>query len=641
MIDVDRILVEELPAVADALPVPPGRLDAVLARTAQRRRRAQQARLTSLTLVVVLVAGVVASRLDPSHEGGIAVLSGGSSLRRADTGITWRRTDTTDALGWTDSQTAGGALYALSTAPGPADPSSGAAPPRTLYRSDDGVHWAPAANLGGDLFLSDLSARGDRLYGLGTSPASAVTTTGRPVNGLTVSWSDDGGRTWKRTALPVDVGAIASKASMVGVVSPRIAAGPHGVVAIATVTAELDLARVLPAGVTAPNGWALSDTGVDILGAGSDCPGGTSAQPAVVPAVPTTIRPGTAPTTVPGRTQPSICYPNGGGSTMVPPQTVHGVVRSFTWQQLGVDGDLLAAVQGRPMTFWSQDGSTFQRTSIPGTQLNTADVIADDDGFTLVATSSTTGKEASGTVALRSTDGRSWTAAGTSPLSGISRAAGQVGGRIAVVGLGAGDPTVSVLQGAAWSTASLRGALDPAVVDKSSLSLDNAGVGPLGIVAVLSVTPDPIAKAGGVTIRSAGYTLHVVNQQWAAIVTDASGAEVARTDSLKTADPGPLQFDPPTQSVVLRDGNGAELARFDARSLSQGTSPSVKPVQPDHYVAFSRDGTTWSAQPLADLAGVTVGSVGNVMVTGTSVIVTVRPAGSDAGAPSTVVIGTL
>lgn len=326
---------------------------------------------------------------------------------------------------------------------------------------------------------------------------------------------------------------------------------------------------------------------------------------------------------------------------MVAPQAVQGVVRSFTWEQLGIGGDLLAAVQGRPVTFWSQDGSAFQRTTLPDAHLNSVDVVAADDGFTLVAMSSAPSKEAAGTVALQSTDGRTWTALATPPLSGVARAVGQLGARIALVGLGPGDPTVSVLQGAAWSTASLRDALDPVVVDKASLSLDNAAVGPLGIVAVLSVMPDPIAKAGGVTIRTAGYTLHVVNQRWAATVTDSSGKEVARSDSLQAGDPGPLQFDPATQTVVLTNGAGGELARFDARSLNQAPPPSTKPAQPARYVAFSRDGTTWSAQSLTDLAGVTVGSVGNVTVTGTSVIVTVRPAGTDAGAPSTVVIGTL
>jgi hypothetical protein len=494
MTDIDRILVEQLPALADTLPVPPGRLDAVLARSAERRRRAQQARLTSLTLVVVLVAGLVASRLDSPGKGQVTVSSTNSSLRRGNTGITWRRTDTTDALGWTDSQTAGGALYALSTAPGPADPTARTAPARALYKSDDGVRWTPAATLGGDLFLSDLSARGDRLYGLGTGTASAVTTTGRSVADLTVSWSDDGAKTWKKTALPVDLRAIAAKATTVSVGTPRIAAGPRGVVAVASVNAELDLSTVLPAGVTAPNGYALSDSGVDILGPGSGCPAGSSAQPAGSPSPPTTIRSGTTPATTPGQVQATTCYPaRGGTASMVTPQAAQGVVRSFTWAQLGVGGDLLQAVQGGAMAFSSTDGTTFERAALPDGRVGALDLVAGDDGFTLVGLTNAPGKAAAAIV-LRSDDGRAWVRSAIPPVPGVPRALGQLDGRVSMVGVGPADPTVSVLGGGGWSTSSLRDALDPGVVEKGSVSLEGAAVGPLGVVAVLSVTPDQIAR---------------------------------------------------------------------------------------------------------------------------------------------------
>jgi len=402
-------------------------------------------------------------------------------------------------------------LYALSTAPGPADPTSRTPPPKVLYRSSDGVNWAPTGRTTGDLYLADLSTKGDRLYAVGTGTAAVVTTKGRPVADLAVSWSDDAAQTWRRTTLGIDLVAIAAKAADVQVGSLSIAAGAGGVVAVAGVTAQLDLDKALPPGVDVPNGWAMTETGIDILGSGSSCPDGTTpGSPGVV--MPT-VRPGTAPR--PGQLRNTVCYRADGAQVSVTPEQGHGVERSFTWAELGIGGDVLRAVQGTPTAFWSADGEAFERVDAPFDGLNSIQVTALGSGFTMFGQQ---GQQMVGGVTkvggMRSADGRHWSAVPGPPGMSMATAIGPVGGRIAIVGRDARGPSAGVLDGDAWTTGSLGDVLDTGGTDprSGSGSLVGAAVGPLGLVAVVqsevtwssqplaALVDGPIARIGNVTV---------------------------------------------------------------------------------------------------------------------------------------------
>ncbi len=639
MTEPEATLARELALEAARMRIPGGDVGAVLARTARRRRLRRLGRASSLCVVVALVAAMAVWRLQPDGTHPLKVATAASTLRRGDTGVVWRHGDSPNALGYVSTQTAGNSLYALSTAPGPAAPSSGGQTPKVLYRSGDGLDWTPVGSSSGDPFLADLSARADRLYAVGTGTASVLTTSGRPVADVAVSLSDDSARTWRRTMLGIDLAAIAAKATNVAVGSLGIAAGTHGVVAVVGITAQLDLAKVLPAGVEAPNGWAPTDTGIDILGASDPCPAGTGPRPGM-PAPPTTLRP--VAVGGPGQLNNAVCYRPDGSAVSVTPQQGRGVDRSFTWAALGVGGDLLRAVQATPMAFWSADGVSFERVDAPLAHLSSLRVTAVGDGFAIAAQRSAAGS--SSAVVLGSVDGRKWsTDSAPIGLQQVS-ALGQAAGHIALVGGGA-EPSVAILDGGTWRTGRLADVMDPAVLDKASLSLTAAAIGPLGVVAVMRVQPDAVAVAGGVTVAAGSYTLHILNERWTGFVTDGAGRESARADDIRTASAGVgLRYDPLTQTVTMLDRGGAELARFPGQAIIQAmrSVSAASPPPATYQVLFSRDGTTWSSQPLAQLVDGPIARIGDVLVTDSKVVVTAIPPGANAPPDhATVVVGTV
>lgn len=494
MSDLEPLLRRDLPLAAREVRLPAGDVDAVLARAADRQRHRRHLQGTALMLAAVIIAGGIAFQQRPDHERGLNVATNGGALRRAETGVVWRHGDTANALAYVKTQAIGGTLYALSTAPGPSDPFARTPPPQVLYRSTDGVDWTPVDRNGGVSFLADLSTRGERLYGVGTTTASVVTTTGKDVADVSIHWTDDGARSWHRTMLAIDVAAIAAKSTSVQMGSMSIAAGEKGVVVVAGVTALLDLTTVLPAGVSAPNGWAVGDGGVDILGAGSACPSGTtSALPGRSTGPPTTVRP-VAGGAGPGQVGVRACYRSDGTQVLVTPQEMYGVTRSFTWTDLGIGGDLLRAVKGVPLAFWSADGTSFERVDAPLAGLSSAQVTTAGGGFVIVAQENVPG--ASKTVALRSADGRKWSPSGATAGRLLGSSIGEVGGRAAILGNSDEGPTVAFLEGGGWRTGSLADLVDPPAAEKHSSSVAAGAVGPLGIVAVVQVRADHKGDAG-------------------------------------------------------------------------------------------------------------------------------------------------
>src|ERR1700676_4766940 len=136
---------DQLQRHAATVTVPPGDVEAVMARG--RRRRWRQRALAgagTATAVGVLAATVISA----THHGPtrIQVASTGSTQPgAAATTLTWRVVNTTSALGATSALTSSAPLYALSTAPGVADPT----PARVIYRSADGLDWSQTSGPNG------------------------------------------------------------------------------------------------------------------------------------------------------------------------------------------------------------------------------------------------------------------------------------------------------------------------------------------------------------------------------------------------------------------------------------------------------------------------------------------------------------
>lgn len=574
--------------------IPEGDLDAVVRRGGHRlhRRRRGFAGLTALALVAGTVGAV--DLLEKKPE--VSVSSTGGGLVRGDVGIVWRSVRPKSGLGFSGgslSSPLSGAtapLYALSTAPGQAVP--GPAQPRVAWRSDDGVEWTAVSALAQDLYLSDLASRDGRVYAVGTAPATAAIG-GRSFSPLIVGWSDDGAKTWKREALPIDLTALSGGMARFQIGSTAVASGPAGTVVTATLGGTLDVPKLLPAGSTAPNGWAITATGVDLLGPqeADYCPEGWSMfraaalagrkvqlqageEPVQLPAgaPPPEMGSGKDDNGMPSEAFPLQCVRTDGEPVLVSPQEAHGVVASLTWDQLRVDGDLLRAVRRQPVAFVAPPGSDrFERVDLPAVDPVNGPVLLDagDDGFDLVTTtadeSSPDGRWAADIVSLHSADGRAWVRSSTGAGSQLwAAAAGRVGGVATILGQGPNGAVVLRSDGSGgWSSTPLAGALAAGVPEGSDLYLGSADIGPFGILATVSIIGKE-AKVG-----------------------------------------------------------------------------SAPPSQPEHRVLVSRDATTWEDRSASELAGQPVDSVIRASVVGerATVAVSVHAKGRDKPA-QIVLVGT-
>jgi hypothetical protein len=466
----------DLTAAARSYDVPAGDVDAVLRRASGRTTRRHRA-VAVLSVAALVAAGSVSVDLLDGGES-TSVASGGAVVR-GDVGVTWRAVTPETALGFATGTGSTAPLYALSTAPGEADVNA-PGERRVVWRSDDGVEWTSLSVLGTDLYASDLSARDDRVYAVGTGPATAAPG-GRPVSPLLVGWSDDGARTWRKARLPVDLEAIAARSTRSIVRSTAVAAGPAGTLVVGVLDASLDVNASLPAGVTAPHGWVQTESGVDLLGPEREgvCPSGSSPpeKAEVIPADAT------------GEVHPVWCRTGDDDRepVMVPPQDARGVTASYTWEQLGVDGDLLRAVRRQPVAFLAPAGSDdFERVDLPPVLGVQGPVLLDvsDAGFALVTTTSDRPGRPS-VVALESPDGRSWAASGAVPGSWAA-AAGRVAGVATVVAQGETGAVVVRADGAGgWVTTPLGDVLEAG--PEAQMSLVSAGVGAFGVVAAVMV----------------------------------------------------------------------------------------------------------------------------------------------------------
>jgi len=284
---------------------------------------------------------------------------------------------------------------------------------------------------------------------------------------------------------------------------------------------------------------------VDLLGPPPGaCPAGTTSPEDVKPS--STLAPSGAPVGAPvaqddgGRVWPTICLDGEGKDREVSPQELLGVVDSYTWEELGVEGDLLQAVLGRPFVFRAEpEGDAFSRID-PGLPDDIAGSIILDvrDGDFLLAVPVFSG----GVTVLTSGDGASWAGA---PGLGAMRwiqAAGRIGDRLAFLG---GDREGRMLlalgDAGGWREVDLGAAAgfddEPFVVD--------AAFGPEGVVAVVGemagsraeqvepnfhlvasrdgttwssrsaadVAGEPVASAGGVTVTDDGVVVMAVPEQ--------------------------------------------------------------------------------------------------------------------------------
>ncbi|MBA3654133.1 MAG: hypothetical protein H0W70_08050 [Actinobacteria bacterium] len=644
----------DLRAAARSLPVPPGNVDAVVERGATLARRRQRgiAGGTAVLLILSAVSYVALTR-DSNRPTRVTVGDDGAaaSLQRGDAGIRWERTPIRSGLSFTTSRS-GDALYAVSTAPGTTGQSPNDMRP-VVWHSDDGAEWSKVTELG-DLYLSDLADRGARVYGVGTGPATAVVGGKKPVSDLVVGWSDSAGRDWSRDALPLDLRAMATKTRRIDVGHVEVAATDRAVIAVASLIADLDVPAVLPAGQTAPDGWVITNDGVDVLGNGPECPPGTSSTPPGEKSAGAKPRPSNGGDVGPGPRYPSQCYKPDGTYQTVRPQDSRGVKASYTWSQLSVNDDLRRAVLGEPFVFAADGGTTkFQRVDVPALAGKSGDALLNTsgDGVLLVSRERVDGwsKTEPKAALLKSVDGRTWSPATTPPGFSYAMGLGRLGGRTAIVGsTGSGAMLWLANPDGTWSASALGDAVDPVARKGRRVEVVAADVGPLGAVAVVSMVDDMIANQGGVTVVQNGYTLHILNDRLAATVTDSNGKEIARTDSIteQTGDDAPIRMVNGDGSVgVFNPGTGPAVVTFPGRAMqdAMGKNRTESAYSPAFRIVATRDGAVWSDEDVQALAKQRVASINSVLVKGERAVVAAmlpNPQGSKAPTKQVALVGT-
>lgn len=463
---------------------------------ARRRRRVRRTTVVAAAVVTLGTSTVVATRGndDPAE---VAAQSAAVTPSTLD----WSVVEATSGLAADhfggSVVAADGAVYSLSTAPGPLGPDAELGP-AMLYRSTDGAEWSPVG-MPDDFWPTSLAGQGGRLYSVGTAPAGGAVT-------YRLASSDDGGATWSTAEVAPDVVALKERyPDEITVGAPTVAVHGGTVVVSGTVSAHLDLEARIP-GFDQGLMWTITDDGVEVGAPACSVPDGDtdgrvvvtqppSAEPAPPPAdtsSPTTVTvpppediaaqlaepvpplaDGSSPTTVTlppsgsdaDPTSSVVCEPAGDGDT-----------RTYTWADLDVGDELRDLfTTGRSYVYVSHDGGEFAPADTGGPTAGRAHVVAGDDGFTLFV-----GRFADDgitTDVMRSADGALWEPAGEIPGEVVE--AGTVAGRPAAA-VAAGDDHVTTVRLAqtdgSWLTVDPRTALD----DPGSGNVSRVAFGPLG-----------------------------------------------------------------------------------------------------------------------------------------------------------------
>ena len=512
---------------AEGIALAPADPSAVMRRGARRRARRRAGFAGGLA-----VAGVLAATLAVRDPGSDQQLEFRAGADVAASSYDWSTVEPANGLAYGDrtAQLDDGTIYGISTAPGRYDPEDWeAAQTPTLYRSTDGAEWAPVS-LPGGVRTADLAGAGSTLFSLGTSPAG----------GLVLSSSTDGAGSWSSAELPADVAGLKARhGKRIGLLGAQVAALDHTHVLATTVAAtNLDLTLYRPEIDPGTHGWTWDDAGVTVYELEKvDC----GQEPAGVE----TRRAGDL------AAGDALCTaaPN---DPAAPPGTE---VARYTYEELGIVGELRDHVGGRAYAFVTTDGQRFDQVELPvagghpDEALYAATPLASDDGYRIVLAQSSA---ASSTRILRSVDGVTWSESATLPGGPVG--VGLVGGRPAI-GMwdDQGRTTVRVeLADGTWSDLDVAGAV--IAPDGAETWVGPVAFGPLGVAAVVQS-----ADADGRTVGQ-----HLVHS------ADGQSLEVVSLDDL-VDDPGSV-----TGMVVTAD---AIFARYtDAAVDDDPTTPPTQTV---------------------------------------------------------------
>lgn len=523
---------------AEAISLPPADSGEAV-RRGNRRRARRRGGLVGAVAVVGVLATSVAVR--DSNDQSVDLVPAASAISST---FDWSVVTPQRGLGFASSavQLADGSVYSISTAPGSggdADPTS------VLYRSDDGTEWTPAS-LPTGLRTSALSGGGDTLYSVGTSPAG----------GLVVSTSADRARSWTDVDLPDDTaGLVARHPGQILLGPARIAArdGDHAVATIVAVTSTDPAAFGHPEIGYERHDWTWDETGLHVYERSvGDCQSPTTS-------VVHTADSAEGDTPDPGAL---LACREAAGSAAAGGAGPGRHVADFTYEELGITGELRDHVGGRTYAYVTEDGETFAPADLPELPGSASGlvsgVVSTDAGYRMVVTGGgtqgTIGEPSGTTTVLGSDDGRSWSVLGDLP--GVPGELGVLGGR-AAVSLWSFQDTSFVLQveqaDGTWTRLDLTSALGRAGGDHSSY-VSAVAFGPLGLAAVLGTSAGDDDYREAIIHSADGTRLEVLD---VGSLVDSGGMVsgiVVTADAIAARVTAPDDGDPstpPTQEVLV------------------------------------------------------------------------------------------
>ena len=496
---------------ASSITLSPEDPDAVMRRGTRRRNRRRGAIVGLAAVAVAASSFAVIYRDEPDAKVDSSLASSASVVASP---LDWTVVPAEHGLGYSRSTVlVEGAVYSLSTAPGPYDDDGSFEP--TLYRSDDGAAWSEVS-LPDGVRPSSLASSDGTLYAIGTSPA------GGGGRDLVVSASTDGAATWASVTLPAELAAVdARHPGEIMLSQPSVAATDAShLVATVVVSAYPDVEALLP-GVADPNaGWEITPEGVTVY----------ELEPC----------------------DSAECGAMGTGSTVPRREALKPeepkVKGTYSWDDLDLDPELRALIGGKTYVYVSDDGTSFEQAAVPDSGPGWGgQVLATDDGYRLFLGQS---RDNPTTQVLRSEDGHTWTDAGT--LSGTPQSAGLLGGRPAVALFDVdGGIQVQIEQAAgSWTALDLLSAVDTA--DRSA-GIGDVAFGPLGIAAVVWI--EDAAPGGALIVHSLDGTSlssiavgdHIEGDSQTIGLSVSADAILVRVDGPPDGDAAT----PPTQQVLV------------------------------------------------------------------------------------------
>jgi len=424
--------------------------------TVQRRGRHRRNRGRSVVAVgaVTCVAGlgvsVVHRQGKSSHSVAVAANAGAGTPPPA---LAFRTVDGTVSFATTHLTTAGGATYALSTAPASAGPpDSEAARDQTIYRTTDGEHWSSANQ--NSQWITDLSERDGVLYAVGTAPGAASVADIK----YQVGTSNNDGKAWSDTELPFDLSPPKANVPISRSSSVQIAAGPSQTVALLTENFYPDLTSLIAARTGGKHDVATEATADGyVMRDYSSC---ANAKRAVV-----------------AKTSGAAVALE--GDCKSPP-----ALGTISWSDVGLSGpaDLL-----HQEVLVSTDGSHWNSAAGPTTGY-VRDLVADSAGFLLLADNDRSplgGQPAKiETTLLRSSDATHWTPVALPAGLNVQAIAAD-----RIVGTDeSGALQTSTDGGVTWNSANVAAEL-PA--GSPAATVPYADAGPLGFAAIATADANP------------------------------------------------------------------------------------------------------------------------------------------------------